>query len=98
MVLCYLSAGCNYSVCTLLHCAFRDEKGRERGWSQRANGATVRETVLCSRLLLTTMARPEMVLYVREVDLVYSLLKYGYQHENCDMHRAQMNMNKLEVI
>lgn len=39
-----------------------------------------------------------MVLYVREVDLVYSLLKYGYQHENCDMHRAQMNMNKLEVI
>lgn len=30
MVLFYLSAGCNYSVWTLLRRAFRDEKGRER--------------------------------------------------------------------
>lgn len=34
-----------------------------------------------------------------EVDLLSSLLlKYGYQDENSDMQRAQINMNKLEVI
>lgn len=27
---CYSMAGCNYSVWTLLHCAFRDEKERKR--------------------------------------------------------------------
>ncbi len=54
MVLCYLWAGCNYSVCTLLHHALRDEKGREEwGESQRAMAAAARE-ILCSRPLFTT--------------------------------------------
>lgn len=64
MVMCYLSAGCNYSVWTLLHHAFIDEKGRERSgaraWMESKDEWSQKEReILCSRLLLTT-ARSEM--------------------------------------
>lgn len=94
MVLCYLLASCNYSVWTLLQRAFRDEKGRER-----SGGRERMEWEKMERENIFTTMWPEMVLCVREVDLVSSLLlKYGYQHENSNMQRAQIDLNKLEII
>lgn len=97
---------CRQAVITLsgLYCTVpsemkREERGveAESGWSQRTNGGREGE-ILCSRRLFTT-ARPEMMQRVREVNLLSSLLfKYGYQHENCNMQRDQINMNELEVI
>lgn len=97
---------CRQAVITLsgLYCTAHSEMKREErgvkaesGWSQRANGARVRE-ILCSRSIFTiTRSGTVSCVCVPEVDLVSSLLKYGISHENSNKQRAQINMNKLKV-
>lgn len=100
----WLCVICRQAVITLsgLYCTVhsemkREERGEEAecGWSQRTNGVIEGEKYCVSGCCLQ---QPRWKWCV-SVNFVSSLLfKYGYQHENSNIQRAQINRHKLEVI
>ena len=87
---------CWQAVITLsgLYCSVHSEMKREGGGvgaeSGTKNGAR--------EYIYNNVARNGVV-RVSEVDLLSSLLlKYGYQHENSNIQRARIDLNKLEII
>lgn len=81
MVLCYLSAGCNYSVWTLLRRAFTDERGKREElkaseWRESKGDGSRSERNIT---LFTTSGPENCVGCECQADPVTSpLLNYGY--------------------